>query len=148
MHAAQEQLSKEVVDICCDDCCSNSQHVLQQTCRTDSILHVDRGRKPNLSKMKVFGLVCYAYKQEKKKLDSQCTKGIFVGYDNNSPSYLVYYADTERVLYNRLVKFVRKSVAECKTLDLEMSDDDLHGKRFVSAMPKAKMADQSSKETL
>lgn len=105
------------------------------------------GRKPDLSKMKEFGSVCYAYRQNKKKLDSRCEKGIFVGYDKNSPAYLVYYPDTGKVLKNRLVKCVTKGVVEHQTqTDLENSDD-LHGERFENPMPKAKMADQNSEET-
>lgn len=97
--------------------------------------------------MKEFGSVCYAYRQNKKKLDSRCEKGIFVGYDKNSPAYLVYYPDTGKVLKNRLVKCVTKGVVEHQTqTDLENSDD-LHGERFENPMPKAKMADQNSEET-
>jgi hypothetical protein len=36
------------------------------------------GRKPNLANMRVFGSVCYAYEQDKQKLDPRCKKGIFV----------------------------------------------------------------------
>ncbi len=32
------------------------------------------GKKPDLSKMKAFGLECYAYKYDKKKLDTHCEK--------------------------------------------------------------------------
>lgn len=39
------------------------------------------GRRPNLSRMQKFGSECYVYKQEKKKLDPRCEKGIFVGYE-------------------------------------------------------------------
>lgn len=46
------------------------------------------GRKPNLSNMRVFGSECYAYKQNKPKLDPRCTKGIFLGYDKGSPACL------------------------------------------------------------
>ena len=49
------------------------------------------GRKPDLSKMNIFGPACYAYKNLKKKLDPKCEKGIFVGYDRNSPAYLVFF---------------------------------------------------------
>ena len=63
-------------------------------------------------------------------------------------SLLVYYPDTGRVLKHKLVKFVTKRVAECQTqTDLQMSDDDLHGKSFIFPMPESKMADQSSKDT-
>ena len=49
------------------------------------------GKKPNLSRMRVFGSVCYTYKHDKKKLDSRCEKGVFIGYDKYRPAYLVYY---------------------------------------------------------
>ena len=44
---------------------------------------------PNLSKMHVFGSVCYAFVQNKMKLDPHSEEGIFVGYDSESPAYLV-----------------------------------------------------------
>ncbi|KAJ8044294.1 Copia protein [Holothuria leucospilota] len=37
------------------------------------------GRKPNSSNMRVFGSECYAYRQEKGKIDPRCSKGIFGG---------------------------------------------------------------------
>ena len=63
------------------------------------------GRKPNLSNMRVFGSECYAYKQNKQKLDPRCTKGIFRGYDKGSPAYLVYIPETGTVMKYRVVKF-------------------------------------------
>ena len=62
-------------------------------------------RKPNLSNMRVFGSVCYAYRQNKGKLDPRCTKGIFLEYDKGSPAYLVYFPETGTVLKYRVVKF-------------------------------------------
>lgn len=50
------------------------------------------GRRPNITRMQKFGQVCYAYKQHKGKLDSRCEKGIFVGYDKNSPAYMVLFS--------------------------------------------------------
>ena len=48
------------------------------------------GQRPNLSNMRVFGSECYAYQQDKGKLDPRCKKEIFLGYDKGSPAYLVY----------------------------------------------------------
>ena len=48
------------------------------------------GERPDISNMRVFGSECYAYQQNKQKLDDQCTKGIFVGYDRGSPAHLVF----------------------------------------------------------
>ena len=40
-----------------------------------------------------------------KKLDARSKKGVFVGYDRDSPSYLVYDPDTRVISKHRLVKF-------------------------------------------
>eukprot|EP00794_Sanderia_malayensis_P001519 gene1519-1679_t len=64
------------------------------------------GTKPNLSKMHIFGTVCYAFLQpEQKKLDPRSKKGYFIGYDKESPSYLVYFPDDRTVKKYRVVKF-------------------------------------------
>lgn len=72
-------------------------------------------KKPNVSKLHKFGFVCYTYKQDKKKLDSKCDQGLFVGYDKYSPACLVYNPDTNSVLKHRLVKFVSKAAVEKQT---------------------------------
>ena len=64
------------------------------------------GRKPNVGNMHVFGSVCYSLEQNKTKLDPCCKKGIFIGYDKESPAYLIYYADTKKIMRCRCVKFV------------------------------------------
>lgn len=56
--------------------------------------------------------LCFAFKQEKGKLESRCKQGIFIGYDKNSPAYLVYYPETEKVQKHRLVKFSNKADRE------------------------------------
>ena len=66
------------------------------------------GIKPNLSNMHTFGTVCYAYVQNKTKLDPRAEKGIFVGYDRSSPAFLVYYPDQNNVRKIRCVKFTEK----------------------------------------
>ncbi|CAB4039167.1 Retrovirus-related Pol poly from transposon TNT 1-94, partial [Paramuricea clavata] len=63
------------------------------------------GIKPNLNNMHVFGAVCYAYVQGSKKLEPRSKEGIFVGYDKNSPAYLVYYPESMKVERVRCVKF-------------------------------------------
>lgn len=85
------------------------------------------GRKPDLSKKRVFGSEYYLFKHEKNKLDAQCEKGIFVEYDKSSPAYLVYYLDTRKVLKHRLLKFVTKHTTEHQTqTDISLSSDDCH----------------------
>ena len=63
------------------------------------------GTKPNQSHIHLFGIICYAYVQNPKKLDDRGEKGIFVGYDEYSPAYLVYFPEKEIVRAVRTVKF-------------------------------------------
>ena len=86
------------------------------------------GKVPNISKLQKFGSMCFAYKQEKSKLDSRCEQGVFIGYDKNSPASLVYYPDTERVQKHRLVKFTTKTTKERETQTSESHTEygDVH----------------------
>ena len=52
------------------------------------------GKVPDISNLYVFGSTCYASDQLAKKLDPHSKKGVFVGYDRGSPSYLVYFPDS------------------------------------------------------
>ena len=92
------------------------------------------GRQPNIARMQKFGQVCYAYKQQKGKLDSKCEKGIFIGYDKNSPAYMVYYPSTRKVQKHRLVEFVVKKKEE--VLDAE-DDFDIQNERRSVTIPLA-----------
>ena len=93
------------------------------------------GQKPNLSNMRVFGSECYAYKQDKVKLDPRCTKGIFLGYDKGSPAYLVYFPETGKVMKHRVVKFAKPtqnaSEQQTQTDDTSYDDDDDDDSTFV-----------------
>lgn len=82
--------------------------------------------------MQKFGTVCYTYRQDKKKLDSRSDKGIFVGYDKNSPAYMVYYPDSRKVMKHRLVRFM-SNVEEQETDDV--SDDDDVDMRYSTTRP-------------
>ena len=61
--------------------------------------------KPSLRHMQIFGSKCFAYVQDKKKLDDRSEEGVFIGYDNSSPSYFVYFPHTNNVRKVRCVKF-------------------------------------------
>ena len=64
------------------------------------------GKQQNLSNIHVFGSTSYAFIQNAKKLDACCQKGIFIGYDNGSPAYLVFYPETNKAEKVRRVKFI------------------------------------------
>ena len=71
------------------------------------------GEKPNLEKMQTFGSVCYAYEHTPKgKLDARATKGIFVGFSQRSPAYLVYNPESHSVRSYRCVKFILNSESD------------------------------------
>ena len=82
------------------------------------------GKKPDLSKMWVFGSECYTYEYDRKKLDPKCEKGVFVGYDKNSPAYLVYHPEAGKIMKHRLVKFIKNCSAEQGT-QTEIASEDL-----------------------
>ena len=82
------------------------------------------GKKPDLSKMWVFGSECYTYKYDRKKLDPKCEKGVFVEYDKNSPAYLVYHPEAGKIMKHRLVKFIKHCSAEQGT-QTEIASEDL-----------------------
>ena len=63
------------------------------------------GLKPNLNKMHIFSTTCFCYIQSKQKLKPHSEKGIFVGYDKQSPTYLIYFPETEAIKRVRHVKF-------------------------------------------
>lgn len=74
--------------------------------------------------MRIFRSECYAYKQNKKKLDSRCTKGIFLGYNKGSPAYLVYIPETGKIMKYRVVKFPRRGVEQQTQTEGLLSHDD------------------------
>ena len=82
------------------------------------------GRRPNLSRMQRFGSECFAYKRDKGKLDPRSEKCVFIGYDKNSPAYMVYLPVSKKVQRHRLVKFVTKSGVEQQTQTHFTPEDD------------------------
>ena len=65
--------------------------------------------------MWVFGLECYIYNHNHKKLGSRCTKGVFIGYDKNSSAYIVYFPESGKITRHRLVKFIKNVGVEQST---------------------------------
>ena len=68
------------------------------------------GIRPNVSNMHFFGTQCFAYVDEKKKLDARSEEGVFVGYDRESPAFLVYFSMENKIKRVRCVKFTEKKL--------------------------------------
>lgn len=100
------------------------------------------GKTPDLSNMKVFGSECYVYKQDKKKLDSRCEKGIFLGYDKYSPAYNVYYPEVGKIQKHRLIKCLTKSSADSQT----QTDFDVRNVFEIHKNTPPNMVDQNEVE--
>ena len=66
------------------------------------------GLRPNLQTMHIFGTICYAYVQDKGKLDPRSEEGIFLGYDMYSPAYIIYLPRSNVIKKVRSVKFTDK----------------------------------------
>ena len=64
------------------------------------------GKLPDMSLLHKFGSTCFSYVQKSKKLDEKAQKGIFLGYDKSSPSFLVYISNENIVKSTRNVKFI------------------------------------------
>ena len=63
------------------------------------------GKVPDLRHMASFGTMCYVYDENTKKLDNRSTSGVFVGYDRESPAYLVYNTNSGAIRRSRNVRF-------------------------------------------
>ena len=72
-------------------------------------------KKPNLGKIEPFGSTCYAYVQDKKKLDDRSREGKFIGFDPLSPAYIVYFPDKGDVKRVRTVKFLQNRGQQAAT---------------------------------
>ena len=120
MHDRRKRSIKNSVDLCCEDVGSGPKQILLQLLEADPLLGCNR--KPDILEMNIFGSASYAYKHSKKKLDLRCEKWIFVGYDRNSPAYLVYDLKNSQILKHSRVKFIN-NVAEQQT-QIYLSNDD------------------------
>ena len=65
------------------------------------------GRKPDVSKLRIFGCICYAHvpKDERQKLDSKSKECVFLGYGTEVKGYRLYDLSKRRVFYSRDVVF-------------------------------------------
>src|SRR6218665_763144 len=80
------------------------------------------GRKSDLSRRSVFGSTCYAFVQDKRKPDPRSAKGVFIGYDHESPAYLVYFKNSGIVKKSRCVRFTNKF----DVIESEVVNDQFH----------------------
>ena len=82
------------------------------------------GKVPNISKLAIFGSVCYAFDHQKpKKLDPRSKKGVFVGMDKDSPAYLVYFPEDGKVRKYRTVHCTNEMYYNSQTVQPVVEND-------------------------
>ncbi|KAK9911087.1 hypothetical protein M0R45_035010 [Rubus argutus] len=72
-----------------------------------SPLEVLKGRKIDLSHLKVFGCICFVHVQahQRDKLDPRAEKCIFLGYSSTQKGYKCYNTSTRKLIVSRDVRF-------------------------------------------
>ena len=75
----------------------------------------------------------------KTKLDSRCTKGVFVGCDRNSPAYLVHFPGKQNIRKVRCVKFFNQYEHEA----VNCNDDE-----YLSRKIECSLRDENDRHVL
>ena len=95
--------------------------------------------------MNIFGTVCYAYVQEKKKLHPRSEKGLFLGYDKYSPAYFVYFPETHKIKKVRRVVFTNEFLQVSEDVNqADYRDDD----NYQTTIPREERADLPQGENI
>lgn len=84
------------------------------------------GRKMDVCKLRAFGSVCYVFIEDHKRAKTQkkSKKGIFVGYDLDSPGFRVFFEDTQDVNSSSNVVFDESTNIESFTeLEIPFTPD-------------------------
>ena len=103
------------------------------------------GVKPSVQNMNIFGTVCYAYVQEKKKLDPRSDKGLLLGYDKYSPAYFVYFPETQKIKKVRRVVFTNEFLKVSEDVNqADYCDDD----NYQTAIPREERAELPQSENI
>ena len=80
---------------------------------------------PNINRLEIFGAKCFAYVQNKRKLDDRAKQGVFVGFDTSSPAYLVYFPEERTVRKIRCVAFNQRTKLQSSPNDhLDNGEND------------------------
>jgi len=70
------------------------------------------GQKPNLKRVLAFGAIVWVKVKDAGKLDSQAVEGSFVGYNEESKGYRLYFPKRRQIAVERDVYFDKETVIE------------------------------------
>jgi transposase InsO family protein len=70
------------------------------------------GKAPDYSRLRAFGAAAYVHveRDQRSKWDPKARKGIYVGFSTTSKTFLVYYADTKKLVESMHVDFDERLV--------------------------------------
>lgn len=88
------------------------------------------GKKPDVSRFRIFGCMTYSHVPEEKrtKLEPTAKKGIFVGYSETSKAYRIYIPALRKIVLRRDVRFEEeKVVVKSRGLDQVQSGSQVQG---------------------
>ena len=84
------------------------------------------GTVPDISHLRIFGCDAYAYNFDvsRQKLDDTAIKGVFVGYDDKSSSYLIYIPNKRKIMRSAHVIFNERGFYAPGVISEGASEDD------------------------
>ena len=87
--------------------------------RCTTLLEQATGQKPNLKRVLVFSAVVWIKVKDAGKLDSQAVEGHFVGYDEGSKAYCLYFPKCPSIVVERDIYFDKNTIVEVGDVVLE-----------------------------
>ena len=104
-----------------------SNRVISPTHRCKTPYELIYGAKPDVSHLRAFGCIAYFYNFDidRRKLDNKAHKGVLVGYDLQSASYLVYSPEsrtvrkTGHVLFNEHLLYYTTPCKDIEVMDMD-----------------------------
>src|SRR5258708_3500579 len=90
------------------------------------------GQKPNLKKVLVFGAIVWMKLKDAGKLDPQAVEGHFVGYDEESKGYCLYFPRRQQIAVKRDIYFDKDAVVEVGDVVFEGETTQEHANDGIS----------------
>ena len=84
------------------------------------------GIVPDVSHLRIFGCDAYAYNFDvgRQKLDDTAIRGVFLGYDDRSSSYLIYIPEKRKIMRSAHVVFNERGFYAPGVISAGASEDD------------------------
>jgi len=129
--------------------CYVLNRVLIQPILKKTLYELFKGRKPNISHLKVFGCKCFILNNGKNnlgKFDPKADKGIFLGYSLHSHAYRVYNKRTMIVEESMHVAFDETNHKVQESIMITADDDELVNQKIVTYQLGKSVKDNQSNE--